>query len=70
MIRGTKNEGISSASKQSHSGGALIYTGIKGQSYELTESSTGVIAEFREEFDSHLTTVSDFPSSAFNGSFE
>lgn len=71
MIRGTKNESISSLSKQTHTGGAHTGTGTKGQSYELTEiTASGVKNESRDEFDSHVATVSDFPSNSFNGSFE
>ena len=71
MIRGTINEGISSLSKQRHTGGPLSYTGTKGQSFELVETiATGVKSELRDEFDSHATTITDFPSNNFNGTFE
>lgn len=71
MIRGTTNESISSLSKQTHVGGAHTGTGTKGQSYELTEViASGVKGESRDEFDLHVTTVSNFPSNSFNGSFE
>ncbi len=70
MIRGTKNEGISSLSKQRHTGGALAYTGTKSQSYETVIDTAGAITEVRDEFDDHLVTQSDFPSNAFNGTFE
>jgi len=71
MIRSTKNESISSSSKQTHAGGAHTGTGTKGQSYELTEViASGVKSESRDEFDLHVVTVTDFPSNCFNGSFE
>ncbi len=70
MIRGTKNEGISSQSKQRHSGVALTYTGTKGQSYETIVDTNGIILERRDEFDVHSTLETDFPSNYFNGTFE
>jgi len=71
MIRGTKNEGISSLSKQRHTGGFLNYTGIQGQSYESIYDFTNNKAdERRDEIDAHITTRSDFPSNYFNGTFE
>jgi len=70
MIRGTINEGISSLSKQRHTGAALINTGVQGESYETVISSAGVISEVRDAFNAHLSTLTDFPSNAFNGTFE
>ncbi len=71
MIRGTKNESISTAAKKRHSGGLLDYTGTKSQSYELIKSTaTGALFERRDEFDIHSTLESDLPANAFNGPFE
>lgn len=70
MIRGTKNEGISSLSKQRHTTGLLNYTGTKGQSYETIQDTAGIVLERRDEFDVHSVVESDFPSNAFNGTFE
>ncbi len=70
MIRGTKNEGISSLSKQRHTGGVLNYTGTKGQGYETVEDTNGIILARRDEFDVHSGLESEFPSNAFNGTFE
>ncbi len=70
MIRSTKNESISTAAKKRHGNGPLDYTGTKGQSYELARDNLGANLEVRDEFDSHVTTTSDFPSNAFNGLHE
>jgi len=71
MIRGTKNESISSLSKQRHAGAFLDYTGTKGQGYELIFDSVGnQTDERRDEFDSRPPERSEFPSNAFNGTFE
>ncbi len=70
MIRGTKNEGISSQSKQRHSGGPLNYSGTKGQGYETIIDTAGIILERRDEFDGHSILESDYPSNYFNGTFE
>ena len=69
MIRSTKNEGISSASKQrvtALSTGA--YSGIVGEGIELVEDTTGVI-EGADNVD-RTATQSDTPSDGFNGTFE
>jgi len=71
MIRGTKNEGISSLSKQRHTGGSTnAYTGTKSQSFETVFDSLGLIVEVRDEFDLHIPALTEFPSNAFNGTFE
>jgi hypothetical protein len=71
MIRGTKNEGISSLSKQRHANLGLTGTGIKGQSYVLVQDSiTNAVEEVRDEFDDHTVTRSTFPSGEFNGTYE
>ncbi len=71
MIRGTKNEGISSLTKQRHAGGFLTNTGTKGESYETVVTlATGVVSEVRDAFDSHVVELSDFPSNNFNGTYE
>ena len=73
MIRGTKNEGISSLSKQRHTAGGTVasYTGTKGEGFELVETiATGVKVEVRDSIDAHATTLTEFPSNAFNGTFE
>ncbi len=69
MIRGTKNEGISSVSKQRHGVLQLQTTGVKGESYETVAILSGV-AEVRDAFDDHTQGRTTFPSSAFNGVFE
>ncbi|MFV2057289.1 MAG: hypothetical protein ACC707_12530 [Thiohalomonadales bacterium] len=70
MIRGTKNESISSLSKQRHTTGALNYTGTKSQLYETIQDTAGIVLERRDEFDIHSVVESEFPSNAFNGTFE
>ncbi len=70
MIRGTKNEGISSQTKQRHATGLLTTTGVKAQGYETIEDTAGIILERRDEFDIHSVIESEFPSNAFNGTFE
>ncbi len=70
MIRGTKNEGISSLSKQRHTTGLLTTTGVKGQGYEIIEDTAGIRLERRDEFDVHSVVESDFPSNYFNGTYE
>ena len=70
MIRSTQNESISAIAKQTQAGAGHIGTGVKGQSYELVIASNGLVFEVQDEFSNHAVTLSDFPSSAFNGTFE
>lgn len=68
MIRGTKNEGFMSQSKDKTIEPALNYTGIKSESYELVDSSLG-IGEARE-IDTRKGGQTTTPSNWFNGKFE
>ncbi len=71
MIRGTHNEGISSLTKKRHDALGLIGGGIGGESYEAVEViATGEMVERADALSDHTTTVSVFPSSEFNGTFE
>lgn len=71
MIRGTINEGISSLTKQRHAGSFLTTTGVKGEGRELIFDTVGnQVDERQDAVDAHITTRSDFPSNAFNGTFE
>ncbi len=71
MIRGTKNEGFSSLSKQRHIGASLITTGVKGESIESGQVvATEAVVELVDSINAHAATVSEFPSNAFAGNFE
>jgi len=71
MIRGTKNEGISSLTKKRHEALGLIGGGIGGESLEAVHViATGEMVERADAVSDHTTTVSDFPTDAFNGTFE
>lgn len=76
MIRGTRNEGISSQSKQRVTGVVLTATGVKGESFELVEGDRDedVGVDFgvteRRDIDNRLDLQSTTPSNAFNGTFE
>lgn len=71
MIRGTINEGISSASKKRHDVLGLLNEGIGGESLELVKIiATGVVVERADALNNHVAAESTFPSSAFNGTFE
>lgn len=71
MIRGTINEGISSLSKQRHLTAGLINDGVGGESYESINTIVGEVpGELRDAIDDHNAAVTQFPSNAFNGTFE
>jgi hypothetical protein len=75
MIRSTRNEGISSASKQRHEALGLINDGVGGESIEnvavlLTGAQVGPVVEKADALDDHIVTNSVFPSNAFAGTFE
>ena len=70
MIRGTKNEGISSLSKQRHEALLVNGEGIVGQSVETIINSSGVLLEVTDEFSNHSAGRSTFPSGEFNGTYE
>ena len=71
MIRGTKNEGISSLSKKRFDVLGLINDGVGGESFESGEViATGVVVEQRDAIDNHVAANSQFPSNGFNGTFE
>lgn len=71
MIRGTKNEGISSLSKQRHTTAGLINNGVGGESIEMVEIiATGVTVERVDSVNNHVAEETRFPSSAFKGTFE
>ena len=71
MIRSTRNEGISSLSKQRHDVLGLINNGVGGESLESVEIiATGVMVERADALNNHVAAESVFPSSAFNGTFE
>ncbi len=71
MIRATKNETISASAKQRHNlGGALVGVYPRSQLYETVDDTLGTIAEKQDAFDLHTLAFSDFPSNAFNGTFE
>jgi len=71
MIRGTKNEGFASLSKQRHTAGGTVaaYTGTKSELYETVDAA-GVIGEVQDAFTAHALAITEFPSNAFNGTFE
>jgi len=70
MIRGTKNEGISSFSKLRHVAQGIpnISGGTVGESIELVDVN-GVATE-RADFMIRLAGESTLPSNEFNGTFE
>ena len=71
MVRGTKNEGISSLSKKRHDVLGLINNGIGGESIESVEIiATQVVVERADALNNHVAAESTFPSGAFNGTFE
>jgi hypothetical protein len=71
MIRGTKNEGISSLTKKRHDALGLIGGGVGGESYESGEViATGAVVEQRDAIDNHVVANSQFPSGDFNGTYE
>ena len=71
MIRGTKNEGISSQSKQRFGVLGLINDGVGGESFEtVADSVGGGVVERRDAIDDHEASLSVFPSNSFNGTFE
>ena len=72
MIRSTKNEGISSLSKQNIIPNVgNVNPGMKSEAFEAVEiTATGEMVEHRDAFGDHLDTESWYPSGEFNGTFE
>ena len=66
MIRGTKNEGIASATKQVAD--PTANPGIAGESYETVMTDAG-IAEKRD-IDARVAGQTTTPSDRFNGTYE
>ena len=71
MIRGTKNEGISSQAKDKTVQPSVGYAGMLSEGIELVNTiASDVIVESSEATVVDSSLLSTLPSSEFNGTFE
>jgi len=68
-IRSTVNQSISTAAKQKLTvGDPAAYTGIKGESWELVGSDTGILEA--RDIDIRVAGQTELPADGFNGTYE
>lgn len=71
VIRGTRNESISTAAKNKTTNPGANHKGTLSQGYEhVAAIADGATSEQREAFTANTSLYTALPSSAFNGTYE